>query len=89
MVLNFISFYAKAGRQIFKMDVLRCCTVIVFVGDAKIYDNFVLNLGGVVAGDALRVDEKTHVFNHVLREMLVISPLSNNNNNNNSTINHK
>ena len=27
---NRISFYAKAGGQIFNMGVLRCCTVVIF-----------------------------------------------------------
>ena len=79
MVLNHISFYVKAGGKIFNMGVLLCCTVVVFVGNTQIDDGFVLNLGKVVVGDALRVSEKAHVLNHELREMLVISPLSNKN----------
>ena len=87
VVLNHISFYAKALAQILNMGLLRCCTIIVCVGVPQIYDGFVLNSGEVVTGDPLRVGNKTHVLDHALREVLVLSPSSNNNNNNNSTIN--
>ena len=89
VVLNRTSFYAKVGGQIFNMGVLRCCAIVACMGNAQIYDGFVLNLGEVMAGDALWVGNKTHIVNHALREVLVLSPLSNNNNNNNSTFNQK
>ena len=59
VVINRISFYAKTGGQIFNMGVLNFCVVVVCMGNAQIYDGFVLTLGEVVAGDALRVAGKT------------------------------
>ena len=41
VVLNRISFYVKARGQIFNMGVLRCCAVVIFVGNVQINNGIV------------------------------------------------